>query len=553
MQVTRTRFWRLGAASLLLLVAVPLQAQNGDDWGVVEELQWKVERLRAEGSLQVGGVVVPSRELTLDVYEQGGFRPLWTDRTALRSLLTAIDAVRADGLDPELYHFSTLNWAAVGAWDPVSLAARDLLATDAFVRLSHDLRFGRVEPQGPATPAESEWAFGGAYAVANLTAVVSAGRVREAIAALRPQHFVYGGLLAALADLRRIQSEGGWDSVPAGSTLARDSVDARVLLLRRRLWIAGDLSEKAYEADDWSPRFDSMVEAAVRSFQHRHGLNEDGLVGASTLAAMNVPVEQRIEQLRVNLERARWVAHELPDTFVTVNVAGARVYLLRGDSVVFESRAIVGTDYTRTPVFTAPMLYVDLNPTWTVPPGIVDEVLGEVRRDPRYLERLGIRVLTDSGSEVDATEIDFSRYTAADFPFVFRQDPGPANALGRIKLMFPNQHRVYLHDTPSRGLFAREERLFSHGCIRVEDPVGLAEIVLGDAWSRDAIEAEIGRGITRTIRLPEPVPVFVLYWTAATDLRGVVHFHRDVYGRDALVLAELDAHPGVGTPGGEGR
>ncbi len=552
MQPTRARFSWLGAGFMALLAAVPLGAQSWHGQGVAVELKWRVEQLRAEGALQVGEVVVSAAELTLDVYERRGFLPLWTNREAVGSLLTAIEAVREDGLDPELYNPGALAKADARAWDAASVAERDLLATDAFVRLSHDLRFGRVEPHGPATPAETAWLFGGADAVAHLRGVAASDRVREALDELRPQHFVYQGLVAALAELRRIEGEGGWESVPAGPMLARDSVDARVAPLRRRLRITGDLGD---EADVWSHRFDSMVEAAVRSFQHRHGLNEDGVVGSSTLAALNVPVERRIEQVRVNLERARWVADELPDTFVAVNVAGARAYLLRGDSIVFETRAIVGTNYTKTPVFTAPMLYVDLNPTWTVPPGIVEEVLGEVRRDPGYLKRLGIRVLADSRAEIDASEVDFSRYTAADFPYVFRQDPGPANALGRIKLMLPNEHSVYLHDTPTRGLFAREERLFSHGCIRVEDPVGLAEMVLGDTarWKRATLEAAIDSGATRTIRLARPVPVFVLYWTAATDPRGAVHFHSDVYGRDAGVLAKLDARRGGGTLGGGPR
>jgi len=552
MQPTRARFSRLGAGLVTLLAALPVQAQSGHWKAVAVELKWRVEQLRTDGPLQIGETLVAASDLTLDVYERRGFLPLWTNREALRSLLAAIDAVREDGLDPELYNPGALAKADARAWDAASVAERDLLATDAFVRLSHDLRFGRVEPHGPATPAESEWTFGGADGVAQLTGVVASGRVREALAELRPRHFVYQGLVAALAELRRIEWEGGWAALPAGPTLARDSVDARVALLRWRLRITGDLAEEAEEAEEWSPRFDAVVEAAARSFQHRHGLNEDGIVGSTTLAALNVPVQRRIEQVRVNLERARWVAHELPDTLVVVNVAGARAYLLRGDSVDFETRAIVGTNYTKTPVFTAPMLYVDLNPTWTVPRGIVEEVLGEVRRDPGYLQRLGMRVLTGSGVEIDAAEIDFSRYTAADFPYVFRQDPGSANALGRIKLMFPNPYSVYLHDTPSRGLFAREDRLFSHGCIRVEDPVGLAEMVLGDPlrWNRATLAAAIDSGIRRTIRLARPVPVFVLYWTAATDPGGAVHFHRDVYGRDAPVLAGLDARHGPGTQGG---
>jgi murein L,D-transpeptidase YcbB/YkuD len=209
----------------------------------------------------------------------------------------------------------------------------------------------------------------------------------------------------------------------------------------------------------------------------------------------------------------------------------------------------VGADATRTPVFTADMRYVVLNPTWTVPRSIVGEVLDLARADADYLRREGMRLFDASGNEVDAAAVDLTRYTAADFPYVFRQDPGPGNALGRIKLMLPNAHHVYLHDTPSRTLFAREERLFSHGCIRIQDPLGLAELVLGEpqTWNRATLEAGIATGETRTIPLARPVPVFVLYWTAGVDAMGTPHYYADVYDRDAGVLAALDAPFDPGT------
>ncbi|MHB1168278.1 MAG: L,D-transpeptidase family protein, partial [Longimicrobiales bacterium] len=293
--------------------------------------------------------------------------------------------------------------------------------------------------------------------------------------------------------------------------------------------------------DSSGDRFDAALEAAVRSFQHRHGLNEDGIVGPATVAELNVPVERRIEQVRANLERARWITHDLPDTFLAVNIAGAKAYLVRGGAVVFESRAVVGAVNTATPVFRASLQYLDLNPTWTVPPGIVGEVLAAVRRDPRYLKRNDFVVLDRNGRSVDALRVDFAGYTARTFPYVFRQKPGPANPLGRIKFMFPNRYNVYLHDTPARELFGREQRTFSHGCIRVEDPLRLAELVLDDvAWSRAAIEAAMADGRTRTIRLEKALPVLLLYWTASTDLHGELHYYRDVYERDAPLLRELN-------------
>jgi murein L,D-transpeptidase YcbB/YkuD len=512
---------------------------------VTLELEWRIEQLRAFGVLEVRGEEVRSGPLTLSVYEHRGFAPVWSDPAAVGALLQAIGAVERDGLDSQDYHPSALALARSEAFDPPSRAELDLLATDAFVRIAHDLRFGKAQPQGPAGSADG-WLFDGADAAERVAAVVASNRVRETLSNMRPRHFVYVGLTRALAELEHIREAGGWQSIPRGVAMGRDSIDARVPSLRRRLAVEGDL-------DPWTAdsgyRFDATLEAAVKSFQHRHGLNEDGRVGEVTLAALNVPVEQRIDQVRVNLERARWVAHVLPDTFVVVNVAGAKVYVLYGDSVVFESRGIVGRDYSQTPIFTAPMRYLDLNPTWTVPTGIVGEVLDQIRLDPGYLERNSMKILDSIGGAVDPGEVDLRRYTEADFPYVLRQEPGPTNPLGRIKFMFPNEHDVYLHDTPRPELFGREERLFSHGCIRVENPLALAELVLGDSarWNPDTLREAIATGDQQTIRLPRPIPVFVLYWTAATDADGTLHFHEDVYHRDAAILAVLDAGHSQGT------
>jgi murein L,D-transpeptidase YcbB/YkuD len=287
--------------------------------------------------------------------------------------------------------------------------------------------------------------------------------------------------------------------------------------------------------------FDAKLEAAVRSFQHRHGLNEDGVVGSGTLAELNVPVGARIDQVRINLERARWITPGLPDTVVVVNIAGAKVYLLQGGSVVLERRVVVGTRYTRTPIFRARMTHVELSPTWTVPPSIVDEVLPLAARDPEYMAKQGMRLVDSKGDTIPSQGIDYARFKPSDFPWTFRQDPGPLNPLGGIKFVFPNAHNVYLHDTPSRQLFDRQERLFSHGCIRVQDPLALAELLLADpvVWGRAQLEAAIAEGKTQVVRLPRPVDVVIQYWTASVDELGVLHFYRDVYGRDAALLDAL--------------
>jgi murein L,D-transpeptidase YcbB/YkuD len=264
-------------------------------------------------------------------------------------------------------------------------------------------------------------------------------------------------------------------------------------------------------------------------------------VGDATIRELNVPVGARIAQVRVNLERARWLTHSLPSAFVVVNIAGAKVYLVRDGAVVFETRAVVGAKYTRTPRFRATLQHVELNPTWTVPPGIVGEVLAQTREDPAYLERQRLRVLDRSGNPVDPSSIDFSSLTERDFPWILRQDPGPLNPLGRIKFVFPNAQNVYLHDTPRRDLFEREERLFSHGCIRVQNPFALGELLIDDParWDRSALESASLTGEPLVIPLARPLPVLIEYWTASADELGVLHFYRDVYGRDPAVLAAL--------------
>jgi len=308
--------------------------------------------------------------------------------------------------------------------------------------------------------------------------------------------------------------------------------------LRRRLVATGDLAAADVLDGDV---FDTALERAVRRFQHRHGLNGDGVVGATTLAEMAVPVEVRIDQVRANLERGRWILRDLPASFIVVNVAGQRLYLVRGGSTAWETRVVVGRLATRTPTFVAALSEVVLNPTWTVPASIAPEVVADARSDPAYLSRQGFQVLDAGGGAVDPAAVEAALAGEGRFPYRFRQAPGRSNALGGVKLNFDNPYGVYLHDTPARSFFAREHRTFSHGCIRVEDPLRLAELALDDpAWDRKALEAAVAGGATRSLKPAYPWPILILYWTAAADYDGDLHLYRDVYGRDPALLAALD-------------
>jgi murein L,D-transpeptidase YcbB/YkuD len=302
---------------------------------------------------------------------------------------------------------------------------------------------------------------------------------------------------------------------------------------------------------------DAMVEG-VKRFQLRHSLEPDGVVGGATIEAMNVPVERRIDQIKANLERWRWLPFDFGERYILVNIASFSLEIIENGRSVMRMPVIVGRDYRETPVFGANMTYLVLNPTWAVPRKLaVEDILPNVRKDPGYLAAKMIRVFPDGtkqASEIDPTTIEWTQLSADYFPYQLRQDPGPVNALGRIAFMLPNVYSVYLHDTPEPWLFQRAERGFSSGCIRVADALGLAEHLLAaeKGWDRPGIMAALETGKTRVVKLSRPVPVVLVYLTAWADDQGIMHFQRDAYGRDEPLIRAL-AEPAPFTTSGPDR
>jgi murein L,D-transpeptidase YcbB/YkuD len=292
----------------------------------------------------------------------------------------------------------------------------------------------------------------------------------------------------------------------------------------------------------------------VRVFQARHGLEADGVIGATTRAALNVPVEARVQQIATNLDRWRWLPQHLGARYLIVNIPNFTLEVMEQDHIAMSMRVVVGTPQNPTPVFSDTMTHIALSPYWRVPPGIARrEILPRLRRQPGYLATQNIKLLRvqDGGvQEVNPRSIDWSTVTARNFNYALRQEPGPANALGGVKFIFPNAFNVYMHDTPQRALFARPERAFSHGCVRLEQPIALAEYVLRGApsWHRDKILATIARRVERYVELPEALPVHLVYWTAWVSDTGTLHFRPDIYGADALadiapaVAQQREAH-----------
>ncbi|MGB6231317.1 MAG: L,D-transpeptidase family protein [Litorimonas sp.] len=449
----------------------------------------------------------------------------FTDLFDRDAMIAAIESVADHGLDPADYHLATLKEYGTQGDDS------SLYALDAWMSAASHIAFGKLSP----TSVEPDWTAKGRQAdlVAHLMDAVETGRLADSFDRLAPQHAAYQSLRAEL--VRRNDGPVVNDiAILPGETLRSGMTTPRVGGVQMRLGLPS------------TDMFDDATEAAVMAFQRENGLDADGLVGPATLRALNRGGSQARDQLRVNLERWRWLPDDLGRRHVRVNIADFSVQAWKDGAVDRVHGAIVGRTYRKTPVFSDAVSYLVLNPWWETPRSLATrDKLPLFKRDPAAVQRLGFQVLDRDGQVVNASSVDWNAIPAGTMPYRIRQAPGERNALGQVKIMFPNKHNVYLHDTPDRGLFAQRQRAFSSGCIRTQDPIDLSEWLLAETpgWDRMRIDAALDSRRETRVDLAQKVPVHILYMTAVSDAAGV-RFVDDIYDRDAAVLAGLKARSG---------
>lgn len=473
-------------------------------------------------------------------YQSRGNEPVWVTANGLTprgtTLVADLNAIGGEGFDPRLYLPADLPGADASADD---LARIELEISAGLVRYAEDARIGlspprRTDPNLSATEKVID-------PTGVLLSAAVAPDMTPYIESLAPQDQVYRGLREALHRYQALEKSGAWQPLTAAMGLQPGAGNDHVRQLRRALVLMGDLPA---DADVQSANYGEDVTAAVRKFQRRHAIAASGAVDAATRNAYNVPPATRIRQIQVNMERRRWMPAELGADHILVNLPNYTLDVIEDGKSVLDMRVVIGKPTWPTPVFSDMMEYLEFNPYWTVPPGILKkEVLPKMRSNPGYASSAGLKVY-QNGRPVDPASVDWS---SAGRNFSFRQDPGERNALGRIKFMFPNQYSVYLHDTPSKALFARSTRAYSHGCVRVEKPMDLAIYLLGrngDGWDRQRIDRAIRTGRNSSVRLKEPLPVHLAYFTVWLDSDGSVQFRNDIYGRDSTLERTLSASAG---------
>ncbi len=506
-----------------------------------EQIEALLESRETTSVSQVGVSRLLSHEQIFTLYSQREFLPIWLDGWELKpevaELLESLRSADAHGLCGSDYLLAELEGLMQIQRDfarhhlplgPDNRAVLDLFLSQAFLTFATHMVEGQVDP----ALAHVDWKARRRKAdlIKLIEYAVENSRMTEVLTGFLPPHEEYRKLVEILRKYREISAHGSWPEVPSGPTIRPGDRDERVPLLRTVLQQTGDLGGVGLSALVYDP----ATRDGVLLFQSRHGLVVDGIVGPKTLAALNVSVEERIRQIELNLERWRWMPKSFGPRHIRVNVADFSLQVYEDGEMIMRMPVIVGTQYRKTPVFSARMTYLEFAPYWTVPPTILrEDKLPKIKQNPDYLEEKHFRIISrvERDTKIDPQTIDWTEVEANNFPGLLRMEPGPWNPLGRVKFMFPNRFNVYLHDTNETYLFGNNVRSFSSGCIRVERPRELASYLLDEDFAMDRLQELLDATTPQQVPI-DPLSVHIQYWTAWVDQNGLVHFRPDVYSRD---------------------
>jgi murein L,D-transpeptidase YcbB/YkuD len=519
---------------------------------LTEELQTRFESQSSEVSLKIGDKLLRSSEELRLFYSEREFAEAWSTNGKLtklgEELKFEISESKYDGLNPEDYHFSEIEALFQAISDQTGklkakpfadLAELDLMLTDAFFQLARDLEIGKIDP----SKLKSAWDLGVNTPSVNynelLNESIRKGSIKEGLESLYPEFKIYRKGREVIRDLdeKRKTDTLVWKTVNLEKSLKIGDTHAAIPGLRDRLIFWGYL--KPYELKD-NLVFDPQMEDGLKKYQLNNGMEPDGAIGNLTAESLNNSPSKLMDIAAVNMERLRWLSDTLRNSeLILVNVANYQLDYLNKLDTILTAKVIVGKEYNASPVFSAPMTYIAFSPYWNIPASITkDEIVPAMRKNPKYLAQKNMEVVTSSGEPVNPKPGDWAAET---FPYLIRQKPGGSNSLGLVKFMFPNEHSIYIHDTPARGLFERENRALSHGCIRIQDPAKFAALLLQDdpSWTSEKINEAMNQETEQIVQLKRKIPVVIFYLTFWADSNGVPHFRSDIYNRDQEVLAAL--------------
>ncbi|MDD3181542.1 MAG: L,D-transpeptidase family protein [Alphaproteobacteria bacterium] len=535
----------IGCSFLFLLWASPLSATPLDDLlsTVMEDEAQAVQKALALNKSQ-SKYHLNTTDLQA-FYQVREFRPTWLTKktTDNKNLSTFIDSLKAFG---EYHGLPESDYPAVEmqrllasplAEDAITL---DLLISDRLIKIAHDLNGDRVN----LGLLYVGWDFTKPprHVVTEFAEAIQNNKVDDYISSLSPTGFDYTRLADSLKVYREIKNHGGWPFIPSGQTIKLGMDDPRIALIKQRLAAEGyDLSPDLQPEDT---HYTEALEQTVIAYQARNGLKGDGNLGKNTIRAMSITVDQRINQILANMERIRHLPRDLPNRYALVNIADTSVKVIENGQVIYHAPVVAGRTDRKTPFIQSFIRSVIFNPSWHVPSKIArEDILPKLRKDSHYLEKHRMVIKEGDGTDPHGTLIDWKRISAAEFTYRLRQEPGATNALGRIKFDFDNDFSVYMHGTPHEELFAKARRHLSSGCVRLQDPVTFATIVLqGNSgnWDKNKVEKEVRLAKTHWLTLEEPLPLYFIYQTATFPTpEGPIHFSPDDYNYDQILTDAL--------------